>query len=55
MDAFEKALSQLEGDAASVLRMIAGDEWPQSEEQRTGFATFTACSTFAGQTTPRAR
>jgi hypothetical protein len=33
-DVFEKALSQLEGGTASVLRVIDGDEWPLSEKQR---------------------
>jgi hypothetical protein len=47
-DAFEKALSQLEGDAASVLRVIVGGEWPLSEDRRTGFATFMAVQHLRG-------
>jgi hypothetical protein len=41
-DAFEQALSQLEGDAASVLRAIGEDDWPLSEEQRGTLGTFMA-------------
>jgi hypothetical protein len=39
-DAFEKALSDLEGSAASILRMIERGTWPLSEEQRGALATF---------------
>ncbi|CAN5824503.1 hypothetical protein BH09ACT7_BH09ACT7_49350 [soil metagenome] len=41
-DAFEKALSVLEGDAASVLRVIGEGDWPLSEEDRLTLATFLA-------------
>lgn len=41
-DVFEKALSDMEGDAASVLHAIEGGAWPLSEEQRGALATFTA-------------
>lgn len=47
-DAFEKALSQLESDAASVLRVIVGDEWPLSEEQRTALGMFMAVQYLRG-------
>ncbi len=41
-DVFEKALSDMEADAASVLRAIEGGAWPLSEEQRGALATFMA-------------
>jgi hypothetical protein len=41
-DAFEKALSQLEGNAESVLHAIGNGDWPLSEEQRGTLGTFMA-------------
>lgn len=41
-DAFEKALSDLEGDAAQVLRAIESGTWPLSAEQRLMLSTFLA-------------
>lgn len=41
-DVFEKALSEMEGAAASVLRATEGGAWPLSEEQRGALATFMA-------------
>lgn len=41
-DVFEKALSDMEGSAASVLHAIDGGVWPLSEEQRGQLATFMA-------------
>lgn len=39
-DVFEKSLSEMEGNAAQVLRSIACGTWPLSEEQRGTLATF---------------
>lgn len=47
-DVFEKALSQLEGDAASVIRAIDGGTWPLSEEQREILTTFMAVQHLRG-------
>ncbi len=41
-DAFEKALSEMEGGAATVLQVIEGGTWPLSEEQRGTLGTFMA-------------
>jgi hypothetical protein len=41
-DAFEKALSKLEGDAAEVLRAVEGGTWPLPEDQRAALGTFIA-------------
>ena len=41
-DVFEKALSDMEGSAASVLRAIDDGAWPLSEEQRGQLGTFMA-------------
>lgn len=42
VDSFEKALSQLEGEAASVLAEIAAGSWPLAEESRSTLAYFIA-------------
>ncbi|MBF6080935.1 DUF4238 domain-containing protein [Nocardia cyriacigeorgica] len=47
-DVFEKALSELEGTAATVVRAIEAGEWPLSEEQRATFALFLAVQTLRG-------
>lgn len=47
-DVFEKALSVLERDAASVLRVIDGGAWPLSEEQREMLCTFMAVQYLRG-------
>ena len=41
-DAFEKALSQLEGGAASILRAIVDGDWTLSAEQRATLSMFMA-------------
>jgi hypothetical protein len=47
-DVFERTLSQLEGDAASVLRAIEDGAWPLSEEQRETLGTFMAVQIVRG-------
>ena len=47
-DAFEKALSLLEGNAASVLGVIAVGIWPLSEEDRLTLATYMAVQYLRG-------
>lgn len=47
-DAFEKALSDMEGGAASVLRAIEGGLWPLTEEQRGTLGTFMAMQAVRG-------
>lgn len=47
-DAFEKALSVLEGDTASVLRTIGEGDWPLSEEDRLTLATYMAVQYLRG-------
>lgn len=47
-DVFENALSHLEGDAASVFRVVLHGKWPLSEEQRTTLATFMAVQYLRG-------
>lgn len=47
-DAFEKALSLLEGNAASVLRVIEEGTWPLSEEDRLTLATYMAVQYLRG-------
>src|SRR5690606_4590157 len=47
-DVFEKALSDLEGSAATVLRAIEAGKWPLSEEQRATLAMFLAVQTLRG-------
>lgn len=47
-DAFEKSLSLLEGNAASVLRVIEEGTWPLSEEDRLTLATHMAVQYLRG-------
>ncbi|MFE3753154.1 DUF4238 domain-containing protein [Nocardia tengchongensis] len=47
-DVFEKALSDMEGDAAVVLRAIEDGDWPLSEGQRGTLAMFLAIQTLRG-------
>ncbi|SHV58814.1 Uncharacterised protein [Mycobacteroides abscessus subsp. abscessus] len=47
-DAFERALSKLEGGAAAVLRTIVQGDWPLSAEQRLTLSTFLAVQTVRG-------
>lgn len=47
-DVFEKALSDMEGAAATVLRTIEGGKWPLSEDERGMLAMFMAVQTLRG-------
>lgn len=47
-DVFEKHLSNLEGDTASVLRDIVSGTWPLTEEQRGTLGTFLAVQYLRG-------
>ncbi|MGY1895503.1 DUF4238 domain-containing protein [Nocardia gipuzkoensis] len=47
-DAFEKALSDMEGDAASVITSIADGVWPLHEKQRTQLGYFLAMQSVRG-------
>lgn len=47
-DAFEKVLSPIEGDAASIIARIEGGEWPLPPEDRTVLAYFIALQVTRG-------
>lgn len=47
-DVFETALSEMEGAAAAVLRVIEGGTWPLSEKQRGTLGTFMAVQSVRG-------
>ncbi|TWJ07601.1 uncharacterized protein DUF4238 [Stackebrandtia albiflava] len=52
-DAFEKALSEVEGQALGIIRGFADGEFPPSEENRWAFAHYTALQSVRGPDTRR--
>ncbi|QOQ38209.1 DUF4238 domain-containing protein [Trueperella pecoris] len=52
-DAFEKALSDVEGQALGIIRGLANGEFPLSEENRWAFAHYTALQSVRGPDTRR--
>lgn len=50
-DAFEKALSEVEGQAVGIIRGFADGEFPPSEENRWAFAHYTALQSVRGPDT----
>lgn len=52
-DAFEKALSEVEGQAIGIIRGFANGEFPPSEEDRLAFAHYTALQSVRGPDTRR--
>lgn len=52
-DAFEKALSKVEGQALGIMRGFANGEFPPSEENRWAFARYTALQSMRGPDTRR--
>ncbi|MCF2588520.1 DUF4238 domain-containing protein [Brevibacterium sp. UCMA 11752] len=52
-DAFEKALSELEGRALGIIRGFANGEFPPSEENRWAFSHYTALQSVRGPDTRR--
>ncbi len=50
-DAFEKALSEVEGQALGIIRSFANGEFPPSEENRWAFALYTALQSVRGPDT----